>query len=329
MYNWEQIPPIPVQRTPRKQGRRSCGPGRGNHACKAKCTKPFNRRPAGLKDLPGELGRTYKSMFRRDANGELVLNRRISQHEHFVMFRTEAGRQRGFRSEYLPLIDEVGPMLLSLADLTDYTIEWDFTQLAGLLSEKDSSGNVIKETEVTVARISRLLHMLAAYGVINLGLLNFHYDSKTRLPRYIMLTPKFYELCGANMARIEKMHQDKINDAELRADFIKRGIIQADETISLRAAQKRHQEKLLGEALKRRREKSAAKKRHRRLAGIKDISVRRHAVAGWIEHRIKRGSLPAMTVDQKLSLLKSELEATTIMEFYKPPLEIPPDELPF
>ncbi|CAH1480741.1 Replication-associated protein (plasmid) [Klebsiella quasipneumoniae] len=97
--------------------------------------------------------------------GEVRLRMHVSLHPLYVRERRRAGRRYGFRPEKQRLLDAIWPVLISFCDAGKLTVGMCISRLAKELSQKDSHGKVIPETEVTVSRLSRLIDEQVRFGV--------------------------------------------------------------------------------------------------------------------------------------------------------------------
>lgn len=131
---------------------------RGEHSTKPKCENPAWYRPGHYKKLSGQLGHAYNRLVKQDKEtGQASLRMHISRHPLYVTGRRKAGRKYGFRPERQRLLDALWPVLISFCDAGKHTVGMCVTRLAKELSAKDPQGNIIRETEVTVSRLSRLI----------------------------------------------------------------------------------------------------------------------------------------------------------------------------
>ncbi|MEB5566876.1 plasmid replication initiator RepA, partial [Klebsiella pneumoniae] len=99
----------------------------------------------------GQLGHAYNRLVQKDrTTGEVRLRMHVSLHPLYVRERRRAGRRYGFRPEKQRLLDAIWPVLISFCDAGKLTVGMCISRLAKELSQKDSHGKVIPETEVTV-----------------------------------------------------------------------------------------------------------------------------------------------------------------------------------
>jgi len=185
---------------------------RGDHSTRAKCEFPVWYRPAHYKKLSGELGHAYNRLVMFDrTTGQSKLRSHVSRHPLYVTGRRKAGRKYGFRPERQRLIDALWPLLVSFCDAGKHTVGMCISRLAKELSMKDSKGNVIPETEVTVSRLSRLIEEQVRFGVLGLAEERiWDRESRSWLPVYVYITPAGFKMLGVNMDKLLKEQEKKL-----------------------------------------------------------------------------------------------------------------------
>lgn len=206
--------------------------------------------------------------------GQLRLRQRISRNPYFVRLRRAAGRARDFRPERRALIDAIIPLLVQRADMATWVVTVNVGRLAAELSPKDDAGNVIPATRVEPCRLSRLFPELARYGLLEMPSLEWDPVEKFWMPRHIVLTDRFWQLCGVNM---DKLYVQRNQRLEAEAE----GIIEPGTHESVRAARQRWYEKMRMATLLSRREKAVKEKRRKRLGKL-PLDERRSAMASWL-----------------------------------------------
>jgi hypothetical protein len=334
--SWEQSPPKPVrsvriQDIPKRPDRRH----RGEHSTAALCDNPSYRRPADFDDLPHVLRQPYVKILAYDEQGNPVLRRHISSDLLLLHLREAAGRVRGFRKQLRALMDAAAPLLLSCVDVATFICSMNVSQLADALSPKDETGKVIKHRRVTVYRVSRLLKVMSKFGLVELPPLRWDYEEGTRLPRHIMLTARFFEICGANMNNLMTEQRKRLDDEKLRSLAIAAGVIRADEELSPKSAQRRWYRHQTHMAILERRRKSAEGKRHKKLSRIKRYDDLKYAIGLQLRNRIKRGELLPMSDAEFSRAVYLEAKIIRELEPFQPgdgsppPVTLQPGELPF
>lgn len=209
--------------------------------------------------------------------GKMRLRQRMSRHPYFVQLREAAGRRRDFRPEKQALYDALWPLVIQRADLATSVVIVNGSGLADELSPKDESGNVIPETRVEPCRISRLFEEWERFGLIERPDLETDLATGYCMPRHIVLTDRFWQLCGIDM---DKFLAER--SARLAAEMD--GITEPGTHASVRAARRRWYENMRMATLLSRREKAASKKR-RTWLGRLPLDERRHAVARLLRAR--------------------------------------------
>jgi len=209
--------------------------------------------------------------------GKMTLRQRMSRHPYFVQLREAAGRKRDFRPEKQALYDALWPLCVQRADLATSVVTFNGSKLADELSPKDENGNVISETRVEPSRLSRLFEEWERYGLIERPDLEMDPVTGYCMPRHIVLTDRFWQLCGINM---DKFLAERNERLAAEAD----GIIEPGTHASVRAARRRWYENMRIATLISRRDKASRQKRRKRLSKL-PIDDRRNAMAKLLRAR--------------------------------------------
>lgn len=209
--------------------------------------------------------------------GKMTLRQRMSRHPYFVQLREAAGRKRDFRPEKQALYDALWPLCVQRADLATSVVTFNGSKLADELSPKDERGNVIPETRVEPSRLSRLFEEWERYGLIERPDLEIDPVTGYCMPRHIVLTDRFWQLCGINM---DKFLAERNERLAAEAD----GIIEPGTQASVRAARRRWYENMRMATLISRRDKASRQKRRKRLSKL-PIDDRRNAMAKLLRER--------------------------------------------
>lgn len=269
----------PDRKETRKPDRRS----RGIHSTACLCPLPHFEPDPERKRLPGELGNIYDKLARKDAvTGKTVIKKRLSLSAHFVLLRGAVGRLRHFREERRNLLDALALPLLEGADLATSFCRYNISQLAENLSGENGE-------RVTVPRVSRLLQDLVPFGLVELPGLKWDRVEKTRLPQHVILTEKFFELCGANMDRLRRHQSEALAADEIRAMAEAKGYVLPGDSLTLKAAREWWRNTRLHEAIAYRRNKSRERKAKGKIATIENADNRKHAIAELIRKEVKLG----------------------------------------
>ncbi len=203
--------------------------------------------------------------------GKMTLRQRMSRHPYFVLLRDVAGRKRDFRPEKQALYDAMWPLCVQRADLATSVVTFNGSRLADELSPKDEQGNVIPKTRVEPSRLSRLFEEWERYGLIERPDLEMDPVTGYCMPRHIVLTDQFWQLCGIDM---DKFLAERNERLVAEAD----GIIEPGTHASVRAARRRWYENMRMATLISRREKASKQKRRKRLSKL-PLDDRRNAMA--------------------------------------------------
>lgn len=245
---------------------------RGAHSTACKCANPEWFAPEGYRRLPGQMGHAMSRLVVKDKRtGKMTLRQRMSRHPYFVQLRDVAGRKRDFRPEKQALYDAMWPLCVQRADLATSVVTFNGSRLADELSPKDEQGNVIPETRVEPSRLSRLFEEWERYGLIERPDLEMDPVTGYCMPRHIVLTDQFWQLCGIDM---DKFLAERNERLVAEAD----GIIEPGTHASVRAARRRWYENMRMATLISRREKSSKQKRRKRLSKL-PLDDRRNAMA--------------------------------------------------
>jgi len=283
---------------------------RGEHSTRTKCENPAWFRPSHYKKLGGQLGYAYNRLVRKDPEtGVPSLRIHMSRHPHYIQGRIRAGRKNRFKPEKARLVDSLWPLLVSFCDAGMHTVGMCMSRLARELSVKDVKGNVIKETEVTVSRLSRVIAEQERYGTLARSA-EKQYDhlTKTWLPKYVWITEVGFNILGVDLMKLAKEQEKALRKSEVRQQLIEEGLMEEWEDISPRTARKRHAEKLTLQAIKYRREKAAKAKRAKRLATLPwDAQVEAMA-----EHILK-----TMPREEAYYATKDRLDKLAIQQLYQ------------
>lgn len=251
---------------------------RGDHSTACKCSNPEWFAPKNYRRLPGQMGHAMSRLVAKDKRtGKMTLRQRMSRHPYFVHLRDAAGRKRDFRPEKQALYDAMWPLCVQRADLATSVVTFNGSKLADELSPKDENGDVIPETRVEPSRISRLFEEWERYGLIERPDLEMDPVTGYCMPRHIVLTDQFWQLCGIDMNKFLAERNERLAD---EAD----GIIDPGTHASVRAARRRWYENMRMATLISRREKASKQKRRKRLSKL-PLDDRRNAMAKLLRAR--------------------------------------------
>lgn len=224
------------------------------------------------------MGHAMSRLVVRDKRtGKMTLRQRMSRHPYFVQLRDAAGRKRDFRPEKQALYDAIWPLCIQRADLATSVVTFNGSKLADELSPKDENGNVISETRVEPSRLSRLFEEWERYGLIERPDLEMDPVTGYCMPRHIVLTDQFWQLCGIDM---DKFLAERNERLAAEAD----GIIEPGTHASVRSARRRWYENMRMATLISRRDKASRQKRRKRLSKL-SIDDRRNAMAKLLRAR--------------------------------------------
>ncbi|EOR1523709.1 plasmid replication initiator RepA, partial [Escherichia coli] len=167
------------------------------------------------------------------------------------------------------LLDAIWVVLVSFCDRGLHTIGMSVSRLAKEISPKDSKGNVIPETAVTVSRLSRLLAEQVCFGALGTSEKTiWDRESRQRLPKYVWITETGWKMLGVDLVKLQEQQRKRLAESEIRRQLIKEGVIREGEEISVHSARKRWYAQRSLDAIKSRREKAAKRKRANRLAKL-------------------------------------------------------------
>lgn len=294
---------------------------RGEHSTLPKCENPSWYRPLRYKSLPGQLGYAYNRLVRKmPGTGLPALRIHISQHPLYVQRRVFAGRQNRFKPEKARLLDSLWPVLISFCDAGTHTVGMSVSRLARELSPKNSSGAVIKETEVTVSRISRLIKEQVRFGTLGVSSEEvFDGATGTWLPKYFWITDVGFYMLGVDMVKLAKEQRKALQKSQERIELIREGLIQEWDNISPHAARKRHAEKMTLQALRFRRERASNARRAKRLL-VLPLDARVEAMAEHIRKTMPRDeAFFASSYDRLEKLAIQQLRFMDLYQSGEPP----------
>jgi len=289
---------------------------RGDHSTACKCSNPEWFAPKGYRRLPGQMGHAMSRLVNKDKRtGKMTLRQRMSRHPYFVQLRDVAGRKRDFRPEKQALYDAMWPLCVQRADLATSVVTFNGSKLADELSPKDENGNVIPETRVEPSRLSRLFEEWERYGLIERPDLEMDPMTGYCMPRHIVLTDQFWQLCGIDM---DKFLAERNARLAAEAD----GIVELGTHASVRAARRRWYENMRMATLISRRDKASRQKRRKRLSKL-PLDDRRNVMAKLLRARPSRvwRDLPPEDFDRLVWKCLRQLELGLDFEPARP--EIP------
>ncbi|SSL48082.1 Replication-associated protein [Klebsiella pneumoniae] len=268
---------------------------RGEHSTKPKCENPTWFRPEHYKKLGGQLGHAYNRLVQKDrTTGEVRLRMHVSLHP----------------------LDAIWPVLISFCDAGKLTVGMCISRLAKELSQKDSHGKVIPETEVTVSRLSRLIDEQVRFGVLAVSEENsWDRESRTWLPKYVYITALGFQMLGVDLEKLDAEQQKKLRQSEEHRRLIEEGILREEEEISPRAARERWYRQKTLDALKFRRQRGAERKRANRLA--------RYSRERQI-HEMSLHILKTMPADEAYWCTTERLQQLAIQNLYQLELALAP-----
>ncbi|WP_235424055.1 plasmid replication initiator RepA [Citrobacter koseri] len=294
---------------------------RGEHSTRPKCENPSWFRPSHYKTLGGQLGYAYNRLVRKDPDtGMVQLRMHMSRHPLYIKERKRAGRKNRFKPEKSRLLDAMWPVLISFCDAATHTVGMCVSRLAKEMSPKDTRGNVIPETEVTVSRVSRLIEEQVRFGTLAASAeKEWDRETKSWLPKYVWITQVGFNMLGVDLIKLAKEQERKLRESEERRQLIEAGIMDEWEELSPHAARKRHAEKMTLQALRLRRAKGAQRKRANRLAKLSwDAQV----------HEMASHLLKTMPPDEAYYCTADRLEQLAVQHLYQMDLfrsSAPPD----
>ncbi len=292
---------------------------RGAHSTCCLNPRPVYVRPESWKNLPGELGKTFRFCCKRD----------ISRDPHFVHLRKIAGRQRDFKDVRRNLINPIFQLCLSRHDLVTGIISIDLEDMAKELSkmwvtDPETGERYIAENKVTVSRISRFIDEV----MIPFGLAYVHSDGdkispKSGMvwdqangfwfPKVLVLTDEFYRLSGAN---IEKLNIQREEQLALR----NQGVTEEGEILSVSSARMRKRKQIFKRAWEARKQ-NAGTQRHRNKLASKTLDDRKYDVAAALVKSMPSHELAQLDSKQFNKLVWERLNSMNIG------LSPPPDSI--
>ncbi|MQI61695.1 replication initiation protein, partial [Escherichia coli] len=143
-----------------------------------------------------------------------------------------------------------------------HTVGMSVSRLAEEISPKDSKGDVIPETAVTVSRLSRLLAEQVSFGTLGTSEKTiWDRESRQRLPKYVWITETGWKMLGVDLVKLQEQQRKRLAESEIRLQLIKEGVIREGEEISVHSARKRWYAQRSLDAIKSRRKKAAERKR--------------------------------------------------------------------
>ncbi|MGC0969444.1 plasmid replication initiator RepA [Pantoea agglomerans] len=212
------------------------------------------------------------------------------------------------------LIDALFPLLVQRADMATWVVTVNVSRLASELSPKDSEGNVVPETRVEPCRLSRLFPELARFGLIEMPDLEWDPIEEYWMPRHIILTERFWQLCGVNMDKLLLQRNQRIEAQD-------EGILEPGTRDSVRAARRRWYEKARIATLLSRREKAVREKRRNKLGKL-PLDERRSTMASWLIRTRPNHELINLDADSFDRLVWQHLNQLELGLGYEP---APPD----
>ncbi|WP_457183472.1 plasmid replication initiator RepA [Pantoea agglomerans] len=198
--------------------------------------------------------------------------------------------------------------------MATWVVTANVNRLASELSPKDSEGNVIPEIRVEPCRLSRLFPELARFGLIEMPDLEWDPIEQYWMPRHIILTERFWQLCGVNMDKLLLQRNQRIEAEE-------EGILEPGTRDSVRAARRRWYEKARIATLLSRREKAVRGKRRNKLGKL-PLDERRSTMASWLIRTRPNHELINLDADSFDRLVWQHLNQLELGLGYEP---APPD----
>lgn len=293
---------------------------RGEHSTKPKCENPVWFRPDNYKALGGQLGHAYNRLVIKDpVTGQYTLRMHMSLHPFYVLKRQSVGRKYKFRPEKQRLLDAIWVVLVSFCDRGLHTIGMSVSRLAKEISPKDSKGNVIPETAVTVSRLSRLLAEQVCFGTLGTSEKTiWDRESRQRLPKYVWITETGWKMLGVDLVKLQEQQRKRLAESEIRLQLIKEGVIREGEEISVHSARKRWYAQRSLDAIKFRREKAAKRKRANRLAKL-PYDEQRNEIARFILKRMPPDEAYWCTKERLEQLVARDLRQLELALTASPP----------
>lgn len=235
---------------------------RGLHSTACKCPAPVYIRPSHYKPLSREHGRALRNLMSRDkTTGQWGVRRRVSADPVFVFLRNTAGRRRAFRPERRQLLDALFILFINKVDLATSVVTINVSALAAALSPRDADDHIIAEQAVTTSRVSRLIHELERFGVVECPPAEWDCVNGCRFPKHVIITDAGWQLTGVNMDRLRA-------EQEMRLQAIDDGQLKPGETLSLKAARRRWYERCRHQTLLSRRTRAIEGKMRQKLSDL-------------------------------------------------------------
>ncbi|EIP34728.1 replication initiation protein [Escherichia coli 99.0848] len=193
------------------------------------------------------------------------------------------------------------------------------SRLAKEISPKDSKGNVIPETAVTVSRLSRLLAEQVCFGALGTSEKTiWDRESRQRLPKYVWITETGWKMLGVDLVKLQEQQRKRLAESEIRRQLIKEGVIREGEEISVHSARKRWYAQRSLDAIKSRREKAAKRKRANRLAKLPH-DEQRNEIARFILKRMPPDEAYWCTKERLEQLVARDLRQLELALTASPP----------
>lgn len=217
---------------------------RGLHSTACKCPAPVYIRPSHYKPLSREHGRALRNLMSRDkTTGQWVV------------------RRRAFRPERRQLLDALFILFINKVDLATSVVTINVSALAAALSPRDADDHIIAEQAVTTSRVSRLIHELERFGVVECPPAEWDCVNGCRFPKHVIITDAGWQLTGVNMDRLRA-------EQEMRLQAIDDGQLKPGETLSLKAARRRWYERCRHQTLLSRRTRAIEGKMRQKLSDL-------------------------------------------------------------
>jgi len=238
-------------------------------------TNPVWQRPAHWKNLPGELGKTYNFLKKRD----------VSRDPLFVQLRSVMGRKRDFKRCRRTFMQAIFELILNRHDLVTGIIELNLEQMAEELSfsitEDDNGVKVKTKSKVPVCRVSRFIDdVMIRFGLAYVqcdgdktGKTGMVWDRTNGIwfPKVLVLTDQFYRICGADVEKLN-IQRDQLFIAK------QQGLIFDGQVPSIRELRQLKKNMIFLKAWESRKEGARAGRMKSKLAN-KSLDDRRYDVA--------------------------------------------------
>ena len=241
-------------------------------------TNPVWQRPAHWKNLPGELGKTYNFLKKRD----------VSRDPLFVQLRSVTGRTRDFKRCRRTFMQAMFELILNRHDLITGIIELNLEQMAEELSysiTEDESGQKVKsKAKVPVCRVSRFIdEVMIKFGLAYVqcdgdktGKTGMVWDRTNGIwfPKVLVLTDQFYRICGANLEKLNGQREQLLIAKQ-------QGLIFDGQTPSVRELRQLKRNNIFMKAWQSRKNSARAGRKKAKLAA-KTLDDRRYDVANTL-----------------------------------------------